>query len=69
MVIGKVSLSKAIYMGTQATAKSLGVADKTGSIEIGKRADLLVLDGDPRHDLSLIGKPSVVSVNRFIHRR
>ncbi len=69
MSVGNVSPSKAIYMGTLATAKSLGIADKTGSIEVGKRADLLVLDGDPRHDLSLIGKPSVVSVNGYIHRR
>ncbi len=67
--LGKVSPSKAIHMGTLATAKSIGVADKTGSIEVGKRADLLVLDGDPRQDLSLIGKPLVVSVNGYIHRR
>ena len=64
---GKVSPSKAIHMGTLATAQSIGVADKTGSLEIGKRADLLVLEGDPRKDLSLIGSPTVISVNGYIH--
>ena len=67
--IGKVSPTKAIHMGTLATAQSIGVADKTGSVEVGKRADFLLLDGDPRQDLSLIGKPLVVSVNGYIHRR
>lgn len=66
---GKVSSSKAIYMGTLATAKSIGIEDQTGSITEGKRADLLVLDGDPRKDLSLISTPSVISVNGYIHHR
>lgn len=66
---GGVSNSQAIHMGTLATAKSIGVDAETGSIEVGKRADMLVLDGDPRKDLSFIGKPSVIAVNGYIHQR
>ncbi|BFM14829.1 amidohydrolase family protein [Maricurvus nonylphenolicus] len=64
-----VSADKAIHMGTLATAKSIGIDAQTGSIEAGKRADLLVVDGDPRKDLSLISKPLVISVNGYIHTR
>ncbi|GAB5453598.1 MAG: amidohydrolase family protein [Halioglobus sp.] len=62
-----VTTSQAIHMGTLATAKSIGIDEVTGSIEPGKRADLLVLEGDPRQDLSVIGKPLIVSVNGIIH--
>jgi imidazolonepropionase-like amidohydrolase len=63
-----VTTSQAIHMATLATARSIGIADVTGSIEQGKRADLLVLQDDPREDLSLIGKPLIVSVNGYIHK-
>jgi imidazolonepropionase-like amidohydrolase len=29
----------------------MGVLEETGTIEVGKRADLLVLDGDPLADI------------------
>ncbi len=67
--LGGVTPSEAIHMGTLATARSIGVADKTGSLEEGKRADYLVLEGDPRTDLSLIAQPAAVSVNGYIHHR
>ncbi|MFK8048372.1 MAG: amidohydrolase family protein [Halioglobus sp.] len=67
--LGKVSPEMAIHMGTLATAQSIGIADQSGSLEVGKRADLLVVDGDPRVDLSLIGRPSLISVNGYIHHR
>lgn len=67
--LGDVSPSQAIHMGTLATAHSIGIADQTGSLEVGKRADLLILEGDPRKDFSLISKPTVISVNGYIHHR
>ena len=44
---------------TLGAAEALGVADRIGSIEPGKDADLIVLDGDPFHyrtvvDLALV---------------
>lgn len=64
---GGVTSSEAIHMGTLATALSIGVADVTGSIEKGKRADLLILNGDPRENLSLIGEPLAVFVSGYAH--
>ena len=40
------TLENAIYAATMAPALEVGLADEIGSIEAGKRADLLVLDGD-----------------------
>ncbi|NUN53839.1 MAG: amidohydrolase family protein, partial [Planctomycetaceae bacterium] len=45
---------------TLGAAEALGVADRIGSIEPGKDADLIVLDGDPLHyrtvvDMALVG--------------
>jgi imidazolonepropionase-like amidohydrolase len=64
---GGVSPARAIHMGTLATARSIGVQDVTGSIEVGKRADLLVLARDPRDDLSLISNAERIIVNGYHH--
>ncbi len=40
----KISISEALSMATINAAHSLEIADNTGSIEIGKRADILILD-------------------------
>ena len=45
---------KALRSITLDAAKILGVDDKTGSIEPGKDADLLILTGDPLHYASLV---------------
>jgi len=53
---------KAKLLGTAATliattrtnAELLGVADEVGTIEPGKRADLLVIDGDPLADITVL---------------
>jgi imidazolonepropionase-like amidohydrolase len=40
------------------SARSMGVDDRFGSIQTGKVADLVVLEGDPLQDYTLIGKPA-----------
>ena len=52
MMIGRVSCRALLAMGTIAGARALGCADVTGSIEIGKAADLAVvpLSQSTRHD-------------------
>ena len=40
------TLGDAIYAATMAPAKEAGLADTVGSIEVGKRADLLILNAD-----------------------
>jgi imidazolonepropionase-like amidohydrolase len=45
----------ALKIATLNSARSLGLEDEFGSIECGKTADLVILDGDPLQDLRVIG--------------
>ena len=47
--------AEAIKIATINSARSLGLDEKFGSIETGKTADLIILDGDPLEDFRLIG--------------
>jgi len=42
---------EAIYAGTRSPAAALGIKDSIGTIEPGKEADLLVVNGDPSQNL------------------
>jgi imidazolonepropionase-like amidohydrolase len=46
---------EAVKIATINSARSLGLEDEFGSIDIGKTADLVILDGNPLEDFSLIG--------------
>jgi imidazolonepropionase-like amidohydrolase len=48
----------AIVAGTRAAAELLGVAGETGTLEPGKRADIVVCEGDPLSDITLPGDPA-----------
>jgi enamidase len=54
---------EAIKVGTLNGATFLGRADRTGSIAIGKQADLVVIEGDPSARIEDIRKVSVVFKN------
>ena len=45
---------EAIVAGTKSGAELLGVEDKLGTVTPGKLADLLVVDGDPLADISIL---------------
>jgi imidazolonepropionase-like amidohydrolase len=45
---------EAIYAGTRSPAAALGNLDSIGTIEAGKEADLLVVNGDPSQDLECL---------------
>ncbi|HEY5729473.1 MAG TPA: amidohydrolase family protein [Anaerolineales bacterium] len=47
--------AEAIKIATINSARSLGLDEQFGSIETGKTADLIILDGDPLADFRLIG--------------
>jgi hypothetical protein len=47
--------AEAVKIATINSARSLGVEKEFGSIEVGKTADLVILEGDPLEDLRLIG--------------
>ena len=51
---------EAIHIATQNGATFLGIANRTGSIEANKDADLVILDGDPVTDPAAITRMSVV---------
>lgn len=50
----------AIVAGTSAAARLCGVADEWGSLEPGKRADVVVVDGDPLADIEVLSDPANV---------
>jgi imidazolonepropionase-like amidohydrolase len=57
---------------TRTNAELLGIADEVGTVEPGKAADLLVVDGDPLEDISVlqdIERMPVVMKNGEFHRR
>jgi len=47
----------AIKAATASAARLLGVDDEVGTIEVGKQADLLLVDGDPLDDLAHLAAP------------
>ena len=47
-------------MATHDTAISIGIQDEVGTLTVGKWGDLLVLDRDPREDLSAFDAPEIV---------
>jgi imidazolonepropionase-like amidohydrolase len=54
---------EAIHSATQSTAVMLHIDEKTGTIQPGKQADLLVLNGDPSKDIANTEKIEMVFHN------
>ena len=51
---------EAIRAATLNNAAALGIADRYGSVETGKVADLLIVDGDPARDIGALSKVATV---------
>jgi imidazolonepropionase-like amidohydrolase len=49
-----------IRAGTQVAASALGLGRQIGTVEVGKEADLVVLDANPLEDLTTLGQPAHV---------
>ena len=62
MSLHKAGLSRidAIHASTRSPALALGIADSIGTVEAGKQADLLVVNGDPAQDLENLRNVDVV---------
>ncbi|MFL6447468.1 MAG: amidohydrolase family protein [Bryobacteraceae bacterium] len=54
---------EAIHCATQSTAAMLHIDEKTGTIQAGKQADLLVLNGDPSKDIANTEKIEMIFHN------
>ena len=59
---------QALVAGTKGGAELLGLDSDIGTIEPGKAADLVVVDGDPLSDISEIGRVSWVIRNGVVYR-
>ena len=58
-----------LEIATRDAARFLGVLDEVGTVEVGKRADLVLLDADPRQSLATLRAPvGVVAGGRWLSR-
>ncbi|WP_166997469.1 metal-dependent hydrolase family protein [Paramicrobacterium fandaimingii] len=59
---GNVPAARALHAATQANATILGIDDVTGSVEVGKSADLIVTNANPLDDIRTLSQPHAVVV-------
>ena len=56
--------------GTRDSAKSIGLGDTAGTLEPGKPADILVVDGNPDQDIKALWKVVAVFLEgELVHSR
>jgi imidazolonepropionase-like amidohydrolase len=60
MVEGGMTPIQAVVSATKTAAEAMGLDDEIGSIEVGKQADVIVVDGDPTADITALNKISLV---------
>lgn len=60
---------EAIQSATVSASDLLGVRDILGSIEQGKLADIIAVDGDPMRDVQVMGKVSFVMKDGLVYKK
>ena len=55
--------SEVLKAATMVNAEMMGLEQKTGSLSVGKRADIIVLDRNPLEDIQHIGSTKYVFKN------
>jgi imidazolonepropionase-like amidohydrolase len=60
---------EALYSATLEPARFLGIADTSGSVAVGKRADLVLLDADPTTDIHNARRINAVLLGGRLLRR
>ncbi len=68
MVEDGMSPMEAIKSATMSSATLLGVQDQLGSIEAGKLADIVAVNGDPLKDISLMADVAFVMKNGVVYK-
>ena len=60
---------EAIICATQTSAECLGIADETGTLEAGKSADVVIVEGDPSADITALHNVNtIVAQGRVVKR-
>jgi imidazolonepropionase-like amidohydrolase len=63
-----ISRVEVLRMATRNGAEGLGIGHEVGTVEVGKRADLVVLEGDPAADIANTRRIIYVVLGGSIHR-
>ena len=58
--LGEMSNQAVLDSATRIAAEAIGLGDKVGTLEVGKRADLIAVQGNPLEDLRVLRHVSVV---------
>ena len=70
MMTGGMTAMQAIAAATRSAARALGMEDQIGSIQPGKQADLLVVDGDPTTNISALSRIRLVmQAGRIVYEK
>ena len=65
MVDGGLSNEAALFAATRNTAEALGIMENAGTLEVGKDADITVVDGNPMKDIEDVQKVTQVVKSGF----
>jgi imidazolonepropionase-like amidohydrolase len=68
MVQHGLSPMQTLVAATRGAAENLGLAHEIGTVEVGKLADLVLVDGDPVADVSATGSVVLVVKDGVVHR-
>jgi imidazolonepropionase-like amidohydrolase len=68
MVEHGLSPTQTLVAATAGAAANLGLAHEIGTLEVGKLADLVVVDGDPVADITAIARMSLVVKDGVVQR-
>jgi imidazolonepropionase-like amidohydrolase len=60
---------QALQAATRNGAELCGVLDRVGTLERGKRADVIAVDGNPLEDVRAVGKVRWVMLDGMVRRR
>jgi imidazolonepropionase-like amidohydrolase len=53
---------EAIVAATKTASEAIGIEDKVGTIQEGKLADIILIDGDPLQDISILSKEEKIKM-------
>jgi imidazolonepropionase-like amidohydrolase len=70
LMVGELGMSpwQAILAGTRVAAEALGLEDEIGTLQVGKRADIIAVNGDPLQDIAALRNVCLVMVGGEVVR-